>query len=93
MPRKNEIRRRRKLEKKKRKRKLRNKNRKLAQARQNKYQNIKGQVVESINPTFNRAVFTEDDSNNTMVKQRDVLEKTASKVFNKSAWKPDGQEK
>jgi hypothetical protein len=93
MPRKNEIRRKHKLEKKKRKKKLRNKNRKLARTRQNKYQNIKGQVVESISPTFNRTVFTEDP-NNTIVKQRNVLEKTTSKVFNKSAWKPDdGQEK
>lgn len=82
----------RKLEKKKRKKKLRDKKRKLLRTRQNKLENIKGQVVESINPTFDRSGFTENSNN--MAKQPDVLKKSTGKVFNKSAWKPeDGQEK
>jgi len=92
MPRKSDFRRMRKLEKKKRKKKLKDKKRKRGRAQQNKLENIKGQVVESINPTFNRSSFVE--SPNNITKQSDVLKKPTSKVFDKSAWKPsDGQEK
>ena len=92
MPRKHDLRRKRKLEKKKRKKKLRNKKRKLARTKQNKIENIKGQMVESISPTFDRSGFTENPNNT--VEQSDVLKKPMGKLFNKSAWKPDdGQEK
>jgi hypothetical protein len=91
MPRKNDFKRKRKLEKKKRKKELKKKKRKSSQIKRSKIENIKGQVIESANPTFNKSAFSENV--NDPVKQLDVFKKPMTKVFDKSAWKNnDGQE-
>jgi len=91
MPRKNDLKRKCRLEKKKRRKELKSKKRKLSRIKRNKIENIKGQVAESTNPTFNKSVFSENIDSS--VKQLNVFKKPMTKVFDKSAWKSnDDQE-